>query len=82
MVLDTGASGLVIEPSVAKQFGLPTFGDLKIAGVSGKVGWVQQQQQQALNPVPQQAGYGLLWFYCCSGERHQPAIWIGMIPLA
>lgn len=38
MVLDTGASGLVIEPSVAEQYGLPTFGDLRIAAVSGKVG--------------------------------------------
>lgn len=38
MVLDTGASGLVIEPSVAEQFGLPMFGDLRIAAVNGKVG--------------------------------------------
>jgi hypothetical protein len=37
MILDTGASGFVIEPGVADQYELPTFGDLRIAGVAGKV---------------------------------------------
>ena len=32
-----GASGFVIEPSVAQEFRLPAFGDLSIAGVAGKV---------------------------------------------
>ncbi|WIA19987.1 hypothetical protein OEZ85_005860 [Tetradesmus obliquus] len=37
MILDTGASGFVIEPGVADQYELPTFGDLRIAGVAGKI---------------------------------------------
>jgi predicted aspartyl protease len=37
MILDTGASGFVIEPGVADQYELPMFGDLRIAGVAGKV---------------------------------------------
>jgi predicted aspartyl protease len=40
MILDTGASGFVIEPSVADQYQLPMFGDLRIAGVAGKVSFV------------------------------------------
>jgi hypothetical protein len=40
MILDTGASGFVIEPSVADQYQLPMFGDLRIAGVAGKVSLV------------------------------------------
>jgi predicted aspartyl protease len=41
MILDTGASGFVIEPGVADQYELPTFGDLRIAGVAGKVSGVK-----------------------------------------
>lgn len=32
-----GASGFVLEPSVAESLGLEAFGELHITGVSGKV---------------------------------------------
>lgn len=35
-ILDTGASGFVIEPSVAGRLGLPAFGEIHITGVTGK----------------------------------------------
>jgi len=35
-ILDTGASGFVIEPAAADELNLPTFGELHITGVSGR----------------------------------------------
>lgn len=37
MILDTGASGYVIEEHAAKELGLKTFGQLYVSGVTGKV---------------------------------------------
>jgi len=39
MILDTGASGFVIDPAVADQFRLPSFGNLRIAGSGWQGGW-------------------------------------------
>jgi len=36
-ILDTGASGFVVEPSTADKLGMTSFGELFVAGVGGKV---------------------------------------------
>lgn len=37
-ILDTGASGCVVEGAVANRLGLERFGELHIAAIAGKVG--------------------------------------------
>ncbi|KAK9832838.1 hypothetical protein WJX81_005582 [Elliptochloris bilobata] len=37
MIMDTGASGLVIEPKAADELGLSSFGELHVAGIAGRV---------------------------------------------
>jgi hypothetical protein len=37
MILDTGASGLVMTPEAAEQLGLEPFGEVHAASISGKV---------------------------------------------
>lgn len=38
MLLDTGASGFVLQTGLAAKYGLMRFGKLNIAGLTGKVG--------------------------------------------
>lgn len=40
MLLDTGASGFVLQTGLAARHGLTRFGKLNIAGLTGKVGAV------------------------------------------
>lgn len=44
MILDTGASGFVIEKDVADRLGLMSFGELYVSGLAHKV--------RALDPEP------------------------------